>query len=85
MARLPRKGRKMLSFMALAYGLYLLKTLMGINLFSGYSAAWIFKAPLIPIEENKGKLCSELESVCHTRKTVQNKLNRGLNKVKKII
>lgn len=85
MSRLPQKGRRILSFLALAYGLYLLKTLLGINLFSGYSAAWIFKAPLIPIEENKGKLCQELESVCEAHEEVKAKVNRGLNKVKKII
>lgn len=58
------------------YSLYLLKTLMGINLSNSYSATGIFKAPLQPIKSHSSELCQEFQTLCKIRTKIKHKFYR---------
>jgi hypothetical protein len=58
------------------YSLYLLKTLMGINLSHSYSAKGILKAPLQPIKSNSTELCQEFQTLCKIRTKIRHKFYR---------
>ena len=84
MRRIFKSIPKAIPVLAVIYGLYLFKTLLGINLSNQYSADWVFKAPLYPIEASKEKLCQELETVCAARKDLKYNVQKGVNKTKRV-
>ena len=85
MHRILKSTKKAIPLLVVLYGLYLLKTLLGINVSNQYSANWIFKVPLEPVLASKGRLCQELESACAARQDLRVKVQRGLKKAKRAI
>lgn len=85
MHRIARTTQKAASVLALIYGLYLVKTLLGINISGQYSGHWILKAPLEPVGAVNTKLCREFESTCGSGKTLRKKVRRGINRVKHVV
>ena len=73
--------KKLLWVVALFYGLYLSKTMLGINLSKNHSAHWLFKTPLHPIEASKDHLCQEMQVACIKRKQIRRKLRKGIRRV----
>jgi hypothetical protein len=58
------------------YSAYLLKTLMGIDLSTNYSASKIIKAPLHPIRTHSAELCQEFQTLCKIRSKIKQKYYR---------
>jgi hypothetical protein len=80
--RVAKASKKLLTLTVLLYGLYLLKTLMGINVSKQFSANWILKAPLQPLLANKTKLCEEFEALCTVRTQIKKAVQYQINHIK---
>jgi hypothetical protein len=74
--------RKMIGLMAIIYGVYLLKTAMGINVLNSYSAPALFKVPLQPLWANQTHLCAQFQTLCIARSSLQHKIQHRINRIK---
>jgi hypothetical protein len=77
-----RAPRKMIGLIAIIYGVYLLKTAMGINVLNGYSAPALFKVPLQPLWANQTHLCAQFQTLCIARSSLQHKIQHRINRIK---
>jgi hypothetical protein len=75
--------QKMIGLMAIIYGVYLLKTAMGINVSNSYSAPSLFKVPLQPMWANQRELCKQFQTLCVARNSLQHKIQYRINLIKK--
>jgi hypothetical protein len=81
-----RKSPKVfLTVMGAMYGIYLLKTLLGINVSSRYSASWILKMPIQPVLTHKAELCGEFKSVCTFRSQIMHKIQNRIALAKRSV
>jgi hypothetical protein len=71
-----KKMRHAAVILGVLYSAYLLKTLMGINVSTRYSAAGIFKAPLRPIRSYSTELCQQFPTLCKIRSKIKHKYDR---------
>ncbi|HEY9828358.1 MAG TPA: hypothetical protein V6D19_23200 [Stenomitos sp.] len=69
----------------LLYGLYLLKTALGVNLSNQYSAPMVFKLPIKPLWANKAELCSDHRSICAVRHQLRNKIEYRIQQLKNLV
>ncbi len=67
------------------YSAYLLKTLLGINISSHYSAPWIVKLPLEPLLSHKATLCAEFQTLCTLRSQILHKVQPHIDKAKRAV
>ncbi len=67
------------------YSAYLLKTLLGINISSHYSAPWIVKLPLEPLLSHKATLCAEFQTLCTLRSQILHKVQPRIDKAKRAV
>jgi hypothetical protein len=72
----------MIGLMAIIYGVYLLKTAMGINVLNSYSAPALFKVPLQPMWANQRQLCLDFQTLCTARSSLQHKIQYRINRLK---
>lgn len=70
------------SALVLFYGAYLLKTALGVNVSSSYSASWIFKVPLEPLWAHKAELCAEFQTLCSVRSSLRHRVQSRLDRIK---
>jgi hypothetical protein len=75
----------MIGLMAIIYGVYLLKTAMGINVLNSYSAPSLFKVPLQPMWANQAQLCEQFQTLCIARSSLQHKIQYRINRIKDAI
>jgi hypothetical protein len=74
--------QKFIGLLVVIYGVYLLKTAMGINISSRYSAPSLIKVPLQPLWANKTELCAEFQTVCTARSSFYHKVQRQIDRIK---
>jgi hypothetical protein len=74
--------QKMIGLMAIIYGVYLLKTAMGINVLSSYSAPSLLKVPLQPMWANQKELCQQFKTLCTARNSLQHKIQYRIDRIK---
>ncbi|WP_404787898.1 hypothetical protein [Altericista sp. CCNU0014] len=67
------------------YGVYLLKTLLGINLSNSHSASWVLKAPLEPVWSHRTELCGEFQTLCTLRSRIMHKVQNQIVQAKRAI
>lgn len=67
------------------YGAYLLKTVMGINVSSHYSAPSILKLPLKPVWSHKAELCAEFQPLCSLRGQIMHKVKNRIEQAKRAV
>jgi hypothetical protein len=79
---LKRSPKILLALTVAVYGIYLLKTAMGINFSNRYSASWILKVPLEPLWAHKAALCEEFQTLCTLRDRVKNKVQHRIETAK---
>jgi hypothetical protein len=72
----------MIGLMAIIYGVYLLKTAMGINVLNSYSAPALFKVPLQPMWAHQKELCQQFQPLCTARNSLQHKIQYRINHLK---
>jgi hypothetical protein len=81
-----RKSPKVfLTVMGAMYGIYLLKTLLGINVSNRYSASWILKLPIQPVLTHKAELCVEFKPVCLFRSQIVHKVQNQIAQAKRTV
>jgi hypothetical protein len=86
MKRWPSQSPKMfLAVMGAIYAIYLLKTLLGINISNRYSASWILKMPIQPVLTHKAELCGEFKPVCIFRSQIMHKVQNQLTQAKRAV
>lgn len=71
--------------MGVIYGVYLLKTLLGINISNRYSASWILKVPIQPVLTHKAELCGEFKPVCLFRSQIMHKVQNQIAQTKRAV
>jgi hypothetical protein len=71
-----KKMRNAAVILGVLYSAYLLKTLMGINISTRYSAAGILKVPLRPIRSHSTELCQQFPTLCKIRSKIKYKYDR---------
>jgi hypothetical protein len=69
----------------MTYGAYLLKTIMGINVLSHYSAPSILKLPLEPVWSHKAELCAGFQPLCALRGQIMHKVKNRIDQVKRAV
>jgi hypothetical protein len=74
-----------LTFIVSVYSLYLLKTLLGINVSNHYSAPWILKVPLEPLLSHKTELCTDFQSLCSLRSQIFHQVQPRIEKAKRAV
>jgi hypothetical protein len=67
------------------YSLYLLKTLLGINVSNHYSAPWILKVPLEPLFSHKAELCNDFGALCNLRSQILHKVQPHIERAKRAV
>jgi hypothetical protein len=77
-----KKSTKLFLTLLLIYGIYLLKTIMGINVSNQYSAPRLLKVPLEPIWANKTEICNELQALCLFSHKIQQKVQHQIEQAK---
>jgi hypothetical protein len=83
-----KKSPKILGALAtvgLIYSIYLLKTLLGINVSNHYSAPWILKVPLEPLLSHKASLCTEFQTLCTLRSQILHQVQPRIEKAKRAV
>jgi hypothetical protein len=83
--RILKTSRWVLVAIALMYGVYLTKTAMGVNISKRYSASWVFKVPLEPLQSHKSELCDDFQTLCTIHHKVRNKVNRQVNRIRRAV
>jgi hypothetical protein len=83
--RLGKPSKIFLVLTATIYSAYLLKTLLGINISSRYSAPWIVKLPLAPLLSHKGTLCAEFQTLCTLRSQILHEVQPRIEKAKRAV
>jgi hypothetical protein len=74
--------QKIIGLLAIIYGTYLLKTAMGINVSSSYSAPSLLKVPLQPLWANKAALCEQFQTLCTARSSFHHKVQHRIDLIK---
>jgi hypothetical protein len=74
-----------LTFIVSIYSLYLLKTLLGINVSNHYSAPWILKVPLEPLLTHKAELCTDFQTLCTLRSQILHQVQPQIEKAKRAV
>jgi hypothetical protein len=77
-----KRSTKLFLALMLIYGIYLLKTIMGINVSNRYSAPKSLKAPLEVIWAHKTELCDEFQTLCLFRREIQQKVQHKIQQAK---
>jgi hypothetical protein len=80
--RLPRV---FIALTFLVYGTYMLKTIMGINVLTHYSAPNFLKLPLEPVWSHKAELCAEFQPLCALRSQIMHKVNNRIEQAKRAV
>jgi hypothetical protein len=83
--RLGKPSKIFLAITATVYSAYLLKTLLGINISSRYSAPWIVKLPLEPLLSHKSTLCAEFQTLCTLRSQILHRVQPRIEKAKRAV
>lgn len=68
--------RNTVVILGVLYSVYLVKTLIGINISNRHSAADILKTPLQPIQSHSAELCQEFQTLCKMRTKIKSKYYR---------
>jgi uncharacterized membrane protein YqhA len=74
--------QKMIGLVVIIYGVYLLKTAMGINVSNRYSAPLLIKVPLQPMWAHQRELCQQFQTLCTARSSLQHKIQYRINRIK---
>jgi hypothetical protein len=74
-----------LTFIVSIYSIYLLKTLLGINVSNHYSAPWILKVPLEPLFSHKAELCTDFQTLCSLRSQIFHRVQPHIDKAKRAV
>jgi hypothetical protein len=81
--RLGKSSKIVLALTTAVYSVYLLKTVLGINVSNHYSAPWILKLPLEPLLSHKAALCSEFKTLCTLRSQIFHQVQPRIEKAKR--
>jgi hypothetical protein len=81
--RLGKPPKIFLAVTTVIYSVYLLKTVLGINISSRYSAPSIIKLPLQPLLSHKAALCSEFQTLCNLRSHIFHEVQPRIEKAKR--
>jgi hypothetical protein len=77
--------KALLTLTTMLYGVYLLKTLLGINVLNHYSAPWVLKVPLEPLLSHKTELCTEFQTLCILRSKIFHAIQPRIEKAKRAV